>query len=68
MKYYPVFLDLTGQPCIVLGDGKFASEKAASLREAGAVVRVIPSREYRTGDLTGARLVSMRARTRRSTG
>src|SRR5260370_11024115 len=57
MRYYPVFLDLTNQPCIVLGEGKFAFEKAASLREAGAVVRVIPSREYRTGDLTGARLV-----------
>jgi uroporphyrin-III C-methyltransferase/precorrin-2 dehydrogenase/sirohydrochlorin ferrochelatase len=57
MRYYPVFLDLANQPCIVLGDGKFAREKAASLREAGAVVRVIATREYRTGDLVGARLV-----------
>lgn len=57
MKYYPVFLDLAGQPCIVLGDGKFAVEKAAALREAGATVRVIPSRDYRPGDLAGARLV-----------
>jgi uroporphyrin-III C-methyltransferase/precorrin-2 dehydrogenase/sirohydrochlorin ferrochelatase len=57
MRYYPVFLDLANQPCIVLGEGKFAIEKAASLREAGAVVRVIPSREYKTGDLAGARLV-----------
>jgi uroporphyrin-III C-methyltransferase/precorrin-2 dehydrogenase/sirohydrochlorin ferrochelatase len=57
MRYYPVFLDLAGQPCIVLGEGKFAIEKAAALREAGADVRVVPSREYRTGDLAGARLV-----------
>jgi uroporphyrin-III C-methyltransferase / precorrin-2 dehydrogenase / sirohydrochlorin ferrochelatase len=57
MRYYPVFLDLANQPCIVLGEGKFALEKVASLREAGALVRVIPSREYRTGDLAGARLV-----------
>lgn len=57
MKYYPVFLDLAGQRCVVLGEGKFAIEKAASLREAGADVEVIPSREYRTGDLAGARLV-----------
>lgn len=57
MRYYPVFLDLAGQDCIVLGEGKFAIEKAASLREAGADVRVIPSREYRSGDLAGARLV-----------
>src|SRR6266849_5716059 len=57
MRYYPVFLDLADQHCVVLGDGKFATEKAASLREAGANVQVIPSREYRTGDLAGARLV-----------
>ncbi len=57
MRYYPVFLDLVDQPCVVLGDGKFAKEKAASLREAGAVVRVIPSQEYKPGDLIGARLV-----------
>ena len=57
MRYYPVFLDLVDQQCVVLGEGKFAREKAASLLEAGAVVRVIPSREYRRGDLAGARLV-----------
>ena len=57
MRYYPVFLDLVGQRCIVLGDGKFATEKAAALREAGADVEVIPSREYRRGELAGARLV-----------
>jgi len=57
LKYYPVFIDLAGQHCVVLGEGKFAIEKAAALREAGANVQVIPSREYRPGDLTGARLV-----------
>jgi uroporphyrin-III C-methyltransferase/precorrin-2 dehydrogenase/sirohydrochlorin ferrochelatase len=57
MRYYPVFLDLRNQLCIVLGDGKFAVEKAAALREAGANVHVIPSRDYRPGALAGARLV-----------
>ena len=57
MRYYPVFLDLTDQLCIVLGDGKFAVEKAAALREAGANVRVVASRDYRPGALAGARLV-----------
>jgi uroporphyrin-III C-methyltransferase / precorrin-2 dehydrogenase / sirohydrochlorin ferrochelatase len=57
VKYYPVFLDLAGQPCIVLGDGKFAVEKVAALTEAGANVRVISSRDYRPGALAGARLV-----------
>ncbi len=57
MRYYPVFLDLNDQPCIVLGDGKFALEKAAALREAGANVLTISSRDYQPGDLAGARLV-----------
>ena len=57
MRYYPVFLDLAGQLCIVLGDGKFAVEKAAALREAGANVRVISNRDYTPGALAGARLV-----------
>ena len=57
MRYYPVFLDLAGQLCIVLGEGKFAVEKAAALREAGANVRVIPAHDYRPGALAGARLV-----------
>jgi uroporphyrin-III C-methyltransferase/precorrin-2 dehydrogenase/sirohydrochlorin ferrochelatase len=57
VRYYPVFLDLAGQLCIVLGDGKFAVEKAAAVREAGANVRVISSRDYRPGALAGARLV-----------
>ena len=57
MRYYPVFLDLVDQHCIVLGEGHFATEKAAALRETGAVVRVIASRDYRVGDLAGARLV-----------
>ena len=57
MRYYPLFLDLAGEPCIVLGDGAFAAEKAAALRESGAEVRVIRNRDYRPGVLAGARLV-----------
>jgi uroporphyrin-III C-methyltransferase/precorrin-2 dehydrogenase/sirohydrochlorin ferrochelatase len=57
VRYYPVFLDLAGQRCIVVGDGKLAAEKETALREAGAEVRVIRTRDYRTGDLAGARLV-----------
>ena len=57
MRYYPVFLDLVDQPCVVLGEGHFAKDKAAALRQAGAAVRVIPSRQYRHGDLAGVRLV-----------
>ena len=41
MRYYPVFLDLAGQRCVVLGGGRFAIEKVEALLEAGARVRVI---------------------------
>jgi uroporphyrin-III C-methyltransferase/precorrin-2 dehydrogenase/sirohydrochlorin ferrochelatase len=44
MRYYPVFLDLDGQPAVVLGGGRFAAEKAAALQEAGARVTVISGR------------------------
>jgi uroporphyrin-III C-methyltransferase / precorrin-2 dehydrogenase / sirohydrochlorin ferrochelatase len=57
VRYYPVFLDLAGQPCIVLGDGKLAAEKVAGLRAAGAHVRAIPAGNYRPGMLAGARVV-----------
>lgn len=57
MRYYPVFLELAGQRCIVLGDGDLAREKAAGLREAGADVCVIATSDYTPGILAGARLV-----------
>ena len=57
MRYYPVFLDLAGQHCVVIGDGRFAAAKVAALRDAGAFVRAISNRDYRPGVLAGARLV-----------
>jgi uroporphyrin-III C-methyltransferase / precorrin-2 dehydrogenase / sirohydrochlorin ferrochelatase len=57
VRFYPVFLDLSGQPCVVLGDSELAREKAAGLREAGAEVRTVASADYRPGMLAGARLV-----------
>ena len=56
MSYYPVFLDLRGQRCVVIDGGPAAAEKARGLREAGADVRVILANDYRRGDLAGARL------------
>jgi len=71
--YYPLFLNLTGQPAVVIGGGKVAARKIRSLRQAGATVTVISpqivaairrmknvrwiARRYRHGDLRGARLV-----------
>ncbi|MDA2938116.1 bifunctional precorrin-2 dehydrogenase/sirohydrochlorin ferrochelatase [Acidobacteria bacterium AH-259-A15] len=39
MRYYPVFLDLRDRPCLVVGQGQLADEKAALLERAGAQVR-----------------------------
>jgi siroheme synthase-like protein len=38
---YPVVLDLTGRPCLVVGGGDVAERKVAGLVEAGARVTVV---------------------------
>ena len=70
---YPLFLDLTDQPVIVVGAGPVATRKVRTLLAAGATVTVIAPvatpalrrlkavrwlrRRYQAGDLRGARLV-----------
>ncbi len=39
--YYPVFLDLKGRSCVVIGGGEVAERKVAALLECGARVRVV---------------------------
>ncbi len=41
MSYYPVYLDLRGRRCVVLGGGATALEKIGGLLEAGADVTVV---------------------------
>lgn len=41
MRYYPIFLDIAGRPCVVVGGGRVAERKALSLASAGAKVTVI---------------------------
>jgi uroporphyrin-III C-methyltransferase/precorrin-2 dehydrogenase/sirohydrochlorin ferrochelatase len=41
MKLLPIFLDVQGQLCVVVGGGEVASRKVALLREAGARVKVV---------------------------
>lgn len=38
MKYFPVFTDLRGRLCLVIGEGKLADEKERLLKTAGARV------------------------------
>lgn len=41
MKYYPLFLDLRGRPCLVIGGGTVAERKVAALLQAGGQVTVV---------------------------
>ena len=40
-KYYPIMVDLTGKICTVVGGGKVAERKVASLLEFGSKVKVV---------------------------
>jgi len=41
LKYYPVFLDISGKKCVIVGGGRVAERKAARLFSCGAHVVVI---------------------------
>jgi precorrin-2 dehydrogenase/sirohydrochlorin ferrochelatase len=41
MRYYPIFLDLRGRLCTVVGGGRVAERKVRALLRAGATVHVI---------------------------
>ena len=40
-EYYPVYLNLAGKRCVILGGGTIAQGKIAALRDAGAKITVI---------------------------
>jgi len=44
MAYYPIFLDMAGRPCLVIGGGAVAERKVEGLLKAGAAVTVISPR------------------------
>jgi precorrin-2 dehydrogenase/sirohydrochlorin ferrochelatase len=39
--YYPVYLNLAGKSCVIVGGGTVAQGKIAALRDAGAVITII---------------------------
>jgi precorrin-2 dehydrogenase / sirohydrochlorin ferrochelatase len=41
MGYLPIFLDLGGRPCLVIGGGEVAEMRVGALLEAGAIVTVV---------------------------
>jgi precorrin-2 dehydrogenase/sirohydrochlorin ferrochelatase len=66
MRYYPIFLDLRGRRCVVVGGGRVAERKALSLVRAGALVHVIsPSLTPRLAVLAGKKKIGLTARTYR---
>lgn len=44
MKYYPIFLDIKGRNCLVVGGGPVGARKAATLADCGANVIVVSER------------------------
>jgi precorrin-2 dehydrogenase/sirohydrochlorin ferrochelatase len=44
MGYLPIFFDVTGRQCVVVGGGRLAARKVESLLEAGARVTVVAPR------------------------
>jgi siroheme synthase-like protein len=41
LPYFPLFIDLTGSPCVLIGGGHVAERRAKTLLEFGARTRVI---------------------------
>ena len=65
MKYYPLFMDLDGRDCLVVGAGAVAARKARSLLECGARVTVVgetPAAAFRALERRGVQLVQRRFR------
>ena len=62
MEQLPVFLNLRGWPCLVVGAGRVGTGKAEVLAAAGARVRVVaPETGERAAALARAGLLSLRA-------
>lgn len=54
MNYYPIFIDVRDQPCLVVGGGAVGTRKAATLLECGARITVVdPSPAKRLRQLAG---------------
>lgn len=65
--YYPVYIQLENQPCMVIGGGKIAEGKVEGLLEAGAIVEVIsPALTPRLHELVAQRRIKYHERVYRA--
>ena len=59
--HFPMFIELDGRPCLVVGGGRIAVRKAEALRSYGAVVTMVApetcGRGFVDGDIEGMALV-----------
>jgi uroporphyrin-III C-methyltransferase/precorrin-2 dehydrogenase/sirohydrochlorin ferrochelatase len=55
VTHFPIFLDLRGRRCLVVGEGEAAASRAAALARAGAAVTHVG--DFRSAMLEGAVLV-----------
>jgi siroheme synthase-like protein len=56
-RFYPLFADLEGRSCLVVGEGPIADEKARGLEACGAEVSTVGPGDYRPEHLEGRFLV-----------
>lgn len=67
MRYYPIFLDLRGRHCVVVGGGRVAERKVQALLRAGATVHVIsPTVTPRLALLAARKKIALTPRTYRT--
>jgi precorrin-2 dehydrogenase / sirohydrochlorin ferrochelatase len=68
MRYYPIFLDLRGRRCVVVGGGRVAERKVRTLLRAGARVHVIsPDVTRRLAQLAAQKKINLTRRRYRPT-
>jgi siroheme synthase-like protein len=56
-RFYPLFADLEGRSCLVVGEGAMAAEKVRGLKACGADVSTVAPAEYGPEHLDGRFLV-----------
>jgi len=63
MTFYPVFLNLKGRHCVVVGGGTIAEQKVVGLLDAGARVTVVsPELTWKLEDLVSTGAIEVRRR------